>query len=121
MESGKTYELKNSYTGLFRGDLRLKIGHATKIAGEVNGVLEIKNALKIVPTKGVVDEAISKDTVSAMKQTNGIKPSDIDIRVKDGKVTLAGTVSSPVTYRAALDCVENTFGFVDIVDNIAVE
>ncbi|MFQ5834025.1 MAG: BON domain-containing protein [Candidatus Thorarchaeota archaeon] len=74
-----------------------------------------------MPTKSVVDEAIAKDIVSAMKQTHGIEPSDIDIRVKDGEVTLARTVASPVVYRAALDCVENTFGVVDIIDNIVVK
>jgi osmotically-inducible protein OsmY len=102
-------------------DAYWKKRRATQIAGDVGGVLEIKNALKIVPTKSVVDEAIANDIVSALKQTSGIEPSDIDIRVKAGKVTLAGTVSSPIAYHAALDCVENAFGVVDIVDNIVVK
>ncbi len=102
-------------------DAYWKKRRASQIVADVGGVLEIKNALKIVPTKSVVDEAIAKDIVSAMKQTHGIEPSDIDIRVKEGKVTLAGTVASPALYRAALDCVENTFGVVDIIDNIVVK
>jgi osmotically-inducible protein OsmY len=102
-------------------DAYWKKRRVSQIALNVEGVLEIENALKIVPTKSVVDEAIAKDIVSAMKQTDGIEPSDIDIRVKEGKVTLAGTVSSPIVYRTALDCVENIFGVVDIIDNIVVK
>lgn len=102
-------------------DAYWKKRRATQIASEVVGVLKVKNALKIVPTKSVVDEAIAKDIVSAMEQTDGINPSDLDVRVKNGKVTLAGTVSSPIAHRAALDCVENTFGVVDIIDKIAVK
>ncbi|MHA2601675.1 MAG: BON domain-containing protein [Candidatus Thorarchaeota archaeon SMTZ1-83] len=102
-------------------DAYWKKRRATQIAGDVGGVLEIKNALKIVPTKSVVDEAIADDIISAMKQTDGVEPSDMDIRVKDGKVTIAGTVTSPIAYRTALECVENTFGVVDVIDNIVVE
>jgi osmotically-inducible protein OsmY len=102
-------------------DTYWKKRRATQIASEVVGVLEVKNALKIVPTKSVVDEAIAKDIVSAMEQTDGISPSDLDVQVKNGKVTLAGTVSSSIAHRAALDCVENTFGVVDIIDKIVAK
>jgi osmotically-inducible protein OsmY len=102
-------------------DAYWKKRRATEIASEVAGVLEIRNALKIVPTKSVVDEAIAKDVVSAMEKTDGIKPSDLDIQVKDGKVTLIGSVKGPIAYKAAIECAENTFGVVDIIDKIVVK
>lgn len=43
IESGKTYELKNSYTGLFRGNLRLKIGRDSEIAEAEQDIQEVNS------------------------------------------------------------------------------
>jgi osmotically-inducible protein OsmY len=102
-------------------DAYWKKRRATQIVGEVVGVIDIKNALKIVPTKSVVDEAIAEDIVSAIEKTNGINPSDLDLQVKNGKVTVAGTVSNPAAYHAALECIENTLGVVDIKESISIK
>jgi len=75
----------------------------------------------IVPTKSVVDEAIAKDIKLAMERTDVINPSAVDIRVKDGKVTLSGNIKGARAYHAALECVVNTFGVVDIDDNLSVK
>ena len=91
---------------------------AEQLASDVLGVLSVKNKLMIVPTKSVIDEAIAKDIKLAMEKTDGIDPSAIDIRVKDGKVTLSGDVKGARAYHAALECVVNTFGVVDIDNNL---
>lgn len=43
VESRKTYELKNCYTGLFRGNLRLKIGRESEIAEADQEIAEVNN------------------------------------------------------------------------------
>nr|KXH72934.1 MAG: hypothetical protein AM324_07200 [Candidatus Thorarchaeota archaeon SMTZ1-83] len=43
IEPGKTYELKNSYTGLFRGNLRLKIGRESEIQETDQEIQEINS------------------------------------------------------------------------------
>jgi replication factor A1 len=43
IESGKTYELKNSYTGFFRGNLRLKIGRDSEFAEAEEVIQEINS------------------------------------------------------------------------------
>jgi len=94
---------------------------AEQLASDVLGVLTVKNKLMIVPTKSVVDEAIAKDIKLAMQKTDGIDPSAIDIRVKDGKVTLSGNVKGARAYHAALECVVNTFGVVDMDNNLSIK
>ena len=94
---------------------------AEQLASDVLGVLTVKNKLMIVPAKSVVDEAIAKDIKLAMQKTDGIDPSAIDIRVKDGKVTLSGNVKGARAYHAALECVVNTFGVVDMDNNLSIK
>ncbi|MFW9886801.1 MAG: BON domain-containing protein [Candidatus Thorarchaeota archaeon] len=94
---------------------------AEQLASDVLGVLTVKNKLMIVPTKSVVDEAIAKDITLAMEKTDGINPGTIDVRVKDGKVTLSGNVKGARAYHAALECVVNTFGVVDMENNLSIK
>ncbi|MFX0107321.1 MAG: hypothetical protein ACFE7R_03490 [Candidatus Hodarchaeota archaeon] len=42
IENGKTYVLKNGYTGLFRGNLRLKIGRESEITEKSDEIENIK-------------------------------------------------------------------------------
>jgi replication factor A1 len=41
-EAGKTYALKNAYTGLFRGNLRLKIGRDSEINEREEEITDVK-------------------------------------------------------------------------------
>ena len=42
VEAGKTYVLKNAYTGLFRGNLRLKIGRDSEIGEREEEITDVK-------------------------------------------------------------------------------
>ena len=41
VEAGKTYDLKNGYTGLFRGNLRLNVGRYGELADAEEGIEEV--------------------------------------------------------------------------------
>jgi osmotically-inducible protein OsmY len=63
------------------------------VAG-VEGVIEVRNNLAVVPTRKVKDEHLAAEITEAFSRNAFIDETNIDIHVSDGVVTLSGTVGS---------------------------
>jgi osmotically-inducible protein OsmY len=83
-------------------------------------VLEVENALTVVPTKGAADQATATDLVRALDRHPLIGEHALIVRVEDGAVTLLGMVGSEVARETALLLATHIFGVVDVKDEIAV-
>lgn len=67
------------------------------------------------------DDRIKEDVCEALTHDSELDASNIDVEVKDGMVTLTGTVESRMAKRQAEDCVEHLSGVKDVTNNIRVE
>jgi osmotically-inducible protein OsmY len=92
-----------------------------ELAAGVYGVLGIINNLAIVPTKSVSDAIIAENIVAALVRNAMTNSEDISVEVKDGSVTLAGTVSSAVEAKAARDIAFFTEGVREVHDNLVLK
>jgi len=66
------------------------------------------------------DERIKEEVSEALYRAHDIDASDIDVTVKEGTVTLSGTVDSREAKRAAETCVERLSGVEDVTNEIKV-
>ncbi|HAR64153.1 MAG: hypothetical protein DKM50_11695 [Candidatus Margulisiibacteriota bacterium] len=89
---------------------------AEEMAFEVRGASKVINELAVVPTRSFTDNEIAQDITAALSRDKIITIDAIDINVKDGKVTLAGTVGSSAEIYAVWNIAKNTEGVVDIVN-----
>ena len=66
------------------------------------------------------DERIREEACEALYRDSEVDASDIDIKVKDGTLTLSGTVDSRDSKRSAERCVENLSGVDDVHNELRV-
>lgn len=86
------------------------------------GVISVVNKLAVVPTKKITDEVLGERVADRVDQnTLGNIVDQVDIRVKDGKVTLSGTVPSWSDWRSVYDAAQFTTGVTEIEDNIQIQ
>jgi osmotically-inducible protein OsmY len=90
-------------------------------AEAVPHVVEVTNALAIVPTKRFTDEEIAKDIMAALERNAFVDAEVVNVSVSYGKVTLTGTVPSWIAKRAARDAAWYTLGVVDVDDRLLVD
>jgi osmotically-inducible protein OsmY len=95
-------------------DAYWKILRAQQIASDIIGVIEIENKLTVVPTEAVTDQVVATDIVNAIDRSQDVNAKEVDVRVKDGIVTLSGTLLSHSAREAALECAYNTYGVKDV-------
>ncbi len=84
------------------------------------GVLGADNELAIVPTRTGSDLAIADDIVAELERRLVVDPSEVDVTVVNGRVTLDGTVPDWRTRNAVHEAARYTLGVVDVVDNLAI-
>jgi osmotically-inducible protein OsmY len=94
---------------------------AEELALDMRGVLDVTNELSVVPTKGFVDESIAKDIISALERNVNVNVDNIDVEVKEGIVTLTGTVPNWYGFLAAHDAALYTPGVVDVENYLTVK
>jgi osmotically-inducible protein OsmY len=88
---------------------------------DVTGVFEVVNKLAVVPTEDYVDEDIAGDVTDALDRNLHVNVDDVTVKVKDGEVTLTGTVSSWTAYRSAEDSAFYTLGVRDVDNRLTIE
>lgn len=93
---------------------------AEEIAGNRSGVLEVRNELAVVPTKRIADREIADDIVAALERNSLVDPEDVDVSVRDGEVTLRGTVPSWGARRASRQAAWYTAGVTEVRDHLMV-
>jgi osmotically-inducible protein OsmY len=67
------------------------------------------------------DERIREDVCDALSDDDNVDASGIEIAVKNGEVTLSGTVHDRRSKRMAEDCIEHVRGVKDVTNNIRVQ
>jgi osmotically-inducible protein OsmY len=93
---------------------------AEELTSHALGVVKIINLLTIVPLKIIADEVISRDIIEALHRSDNIDAAAIDVKVKNGKVTLSGAVNSWFAYRTAWNCAVNTVGVKDVETKLTI-
>lgn len=67
------------------------------------------------------DERIREEVCDALTDDDHVDASHIEIQVKNGEVTLSGTVPDRRTKRLAEDCIDHVRGVKDVSNNIRVQ
>jgi osmotically-inducible protein OsmY len=94
---------------------------AEDIASSLSGIVAIINKLAIVPTEDYIDQDIAEDIVDAITRNINVDAESVDVRVKDGVVSLSGSVDDWNAYEATMDAAKFTPGVIDIEDNLIIE
>jgi hypothetical protein len=66
------------------------------------------------------DERVREHVCEVLTHDDRVDASNIEVAVKNGEVTLSGTVNDRATKRLAEDCIEDISGVKDIQNNIRV-
>lgn len=67
------------------------------------------------------DERIKEEVCELLTRDHSIDAEDIDVEVKEGEVTLSGTVPDRRMKHMAEDCVERALGVKDVINNVRVK
>ncbi|MFW9789190.1 MAG: BON domain-containing protein [Candidatus Thorarchaeota archaeon] len=102
-------------------DAYWKLFRAQQIASDVMGVVDIENKLTVVPTETVADQVIATSIMNAIDRSYAVNSDDVDVKTKDGIVTLSGKLSTRAACEAALECAYNTYGVKDVKDRLHIE
>ncbi|MBD3187754.1 BON domain-containing protein [Candidatus Bathyarchaeota archaeon] len=97
-----------------------KIRYAINKIKGISGVKGIDNQLAVVPKKKMSDEMIAKAVMDSITRKSLISTEDITVKVKDGVVSLYGTVPTWNAWRQAHISAENTGGVLGIDDSIMI-
>lgn len=67
------------------------------------------------------DPAIHEEVNEALYESYEVDATHIEVEVKDGIVTLSGTVTDRQSKRAAEDCIENIEGVLDVRNELLLK
>jgi osmotically-inducible protein OsmY len=102
-------------------DAYWKLFRAKELASDVIGVVDIENKLTVVPTEEIADQIIATDIINAIDRSYLLNTDDIDVKVKDGVVTLSGELLTRALCESALECAYNTYGVKGVKDRLHVK
>ena len=113
----------------FEGKVRLEgtvpnweeLNEAERVASEVRGVKEIEMQLNLDMSLARTDQDIKNDAVSALKRNVYLTNLPITVSVKDGIVTLEGSVSSPYEKDLAPVIVKKLFQVMRVENHLQIE
>jgi len=93
---------------------------AEDLCGLIVGVREITNSLLVVPSESVLDQAIADGIAKALARNPHIYADSIDITVRDGVVTLSGSVPNRTAFEAAQEAAQYSLGVVEIYNKLKI-
>jgi osmotically-inducible protein OsmY len=102
-------------------DAYWKIARIEDLASSVDGVLDIRNNIRVSPADTSPDLTIRKDIISALERMEVKGLENLDVKVKDGIVTISGSVPTWDTAFDVEDTARFTFGVVDVKNRLAVD
>ncbi|MBD3362854.1 BON domain-containing protein [Candidatus Dojkabacteria bacterium] len=88
---------------------------------DIVGVIDIINKLTVTPTQSVLDKDIAKDVTNAIDRNTNVDIDNINIKVKNGNVTLSGTVNNRNAFNAAESSAYYTLGVREVNNNLAIK
>ncbi len=94
--------------------------YAEDLVASEPGVIFINNYLAITPEKDIIDQDIANDIVRSLEARSAVFADDVTVRVRNGHVTLTGTVPSWAARESAHDAAAYTAGVVDVENRILV-
>lgn len=94
---------------------------AEEAVARLRGIRGIRQSIRVVPRQSdkVADEIILDRATKALRWSGLLDGDDIEVSVRDGCVTLTGAVAWHHRKEAAVECVCNLVGVIDVVDRIA--
>lgn len=95
-------------------------------AGSVSGVKRVVDRLTVNPSlrgpkESVADAALAAKVGAVIAGQAGVNVLHVKPAVRDGVVTLTGTVSSPSVKQTIVDAVRHTSGVKNVIDRIEVK
>lgn len=90
------------------------------VAFTSRGVVGVDNELAVVPTGDITDQVIADDIVAELERRVVVDPTDIEVTVASGYVTLNGAVPNWRARNAAYHAARNTTGVIDVIDNLTI-
>jgi len=102
-------------------DIYWKLEYVEDIISGIFGVIKITNNLTTVPTGNIIDQALANDLMSALDRKDGVDTSNINIKVKDGVVTLSGFVPNRVMERLIYQTAIFMKGVIFVKNHIKIE
>jgi hyperosmotically inducible protein len=90
------------------------------LVSQVQGVVDVKNYLAVVPSDSFIDKDIATDIEAALERSLYVDAEAATVEVEDGRVTLTGTVPTYYGRARAYDAAVNTPGVVAVDNNITV-
>ena len=95
-----------------------KILRAQKLASDVIGVVDIDNKLTVVPTESINDQIIATDIINAIDRSYLLDTDDVDVKLKNGIVTLCGELPNRALCESALEFAYHTYGVKEVKDRL---
>lgn len=92
-----------------------------ELAASVEGVLDVKNDIQVIPEENVPDEIISEEIKDALTRIDVKGLEKVKIKVKDGIVTLSGPVPTWSIAFDIEDTVKLTDGVRGLINKLYVE
>ena len=92
-----------------------------EIVGDVAGVIDLCNALAVLPPTQVSDEKITADISNGFSRSKFIREGEITTEVDGGQVTISGKVKAGRIREAVVSVVERTLGVVSLRNLVLVE
>lgn len=93
---------------------------AAELAENIAGVIGVENQLAVKPVGGISDGDIRNDILGTLARNTFVDAPDVDIRVRNGAVTVSGTVDNYMTYRTILGIAHNTNGVTDVHNELEI-
>jgi osmotically-inducible protein OsmY len=94
---------------------------AESIVSDLLGVVDVVNKLVVVPTEFLNDQTIAKNVQTAIRNSPFVKGENIKVSVKDGSVTLLGSVNARFDRLQAYAVAANCGGVIEILNKIEVQ
>ncbi len=115
-------EVSNGYVTLTGTVANLKAKRAAQQDAENTiGVVVVDNQIKVEPEDYPEDAELKQVVSDILLFSPGVKRSEIDIAVDDGKVTLKGTLATNYQIQRAIDIVSKITGLKEIENNLKLE
>jgi osmotically-inducible protein OsmY len=96
----------------------------TRIEGLISGVfgvIDVNNALTVVPDTDIADRQITADIIEALRRNRYVPTGSISVKVENGRVVLSGRLPDMISYQSTCQSALITRGVRAVVHPILIE
>ncbi|MCF7938562.1 MAG: BON domain-containing protein [Spirochaetales bacterium] len=95
--------------------------YAAEEVGDISGITELKNEIAIVPTDKVEDKQIANNLKKAINIQSSTDAENVTVIVKNGNVTLEGTVRSEEAKNNVAELARSASGVQVVINELTVD